>query len=105
MLQAQTQPPTFSLERPSRVSTTNRTSPVVRPRVHQKSSDGSSPGVDLATYRVAKDPGLLQAQIVQAIVSGVSARGVKEIKPNSPGVEKTNVFRLSQEARAFYKLI
>ncbi|EGF27379.1 IS256-like element ISRba10 family transposase [Rhodopirellula baltica] len=83
---------------PGRVLYEGEREDVVRPRVRQKSSDGSSHEVDLATYRVAKDPGLLQAQIVQAIVSGVSARGVKEIKPNSPGVKKTNVSRLWQEA-------
>ncbi|MDB4645266.1 IS256 family transposase, partial [Rubripirellula sp.] len=71
---------------------------VVRPRVRQKSSDGSSHEVELATYRVAKDPQQLQAQIVQAIVSGVSARGVEELKPDSPGVKKSNVSRLWQEA-------
>ncbi len=71
---------------------------VVRPRVRQKSCDGSSHEVELSTYRVAKDPQQLQEQIVQAIVSGVSARGVEEIKPNSPGVKKSNVSRLWQEA-------
>ncbi|QDT11444.1 Transposase, Mutator family [Planctomycetes bacterium K23_9] len=71
---------------------------VVRPRVRQQSCDGSSHEVELSTYRVAKDPGQLQAQIVQAIVSGVSSRGVQEIKPNSPGVRKSNVSRLWQEA-------
>lgn len=33
---------------------------VVRPRVRQKSGDGSSREVELATYRVAKDPQQLQ---------------------------------------------
>ena len=71
---------------------------VTRPRVRQKSGDGSSHEVELATYRVAKDPQQLQEQIVQAIVSGVSARGIEEIKPNSPGVKRSNVSRLWQEA-------
>ncbi|MBB3208269.1 transposase-like protein [Rhodopirellula rubra] len=71
---------------------------VVRPRVRQKSVDGSSHEVELTTYRVAKDPQQLQAQIVQAIVSGVSARSVEDIKPNSPGVKRSNVSRLWQEA-------
>lgn len=83
---------------PGRVLHEGEREDVVRPRVRQKSSDGFSHEVDLATYRVAKDSGLLQAQIVQAVVSGVSARGVKEIKPNSPGVKKANVSRLWQEA-------
>jgi len=71
---------------------------VVRPRVRQKSSDGVSHEVELTSYRVAKDPEQLQAQIVQAIVSGVSARSIEEIKPNSPGVKRSNVSRLWQEA-------
>ncbi|WP_146458909.1 IS256 family transposase [Rubripirellula tenax] len=71
---------------------------VVRPRVRQKSGDGSTDEVELATYRAAKDPQQLQAQIVQAIVSGVSTRGVEEIKPNSPGVKRSNVSWLWQEA-------
>jgi putative transposase len=71
---------------------------VVRPRVRQKCSDGASHEVELTSYRVAKDPEQLQAQIVQAIVSGVSARSIKEIKPNSPGVKRSNVSRLWQEA-------
>lgn len=71
---------------------------VTRPRVRQKSGDGSSHEVELATYRVAKDPQQLQEQIVQAIVSGVSARGIEEIKPNSPGVKRSNVSRLWLEA-------
>ena len=71
---------------------------VVRPRVRQKSSNGSSHEVELSTYRVAKDPQQLQAQIVQAIVSGVSSRGIEELKPNSPGVKKSNVSRLWKDA-------
>ncbi|AMV34967.1 Transposase, Mutator family [Pirellula sp. SH-Sr6A] len=71
---------------------------VVRPRVRQKSSDGTSCEVELASYRAAKDPQQLQAQIVQAIVSGVSSRAIEEIKPNSPGVKRSSVSRLWQEA-------
>jgi transposase-like protein len=67
-------------------------------RVRQKSSDGTGCEVELATYRAAKDPQQLQAQIVQAIVSGVSSRAIEEIKPNSPGVKRSNVSRLWQEA-------
>ena len=71
---------------------------VVRPRVRRKSEDGTDKEVELASYRVAKDPKQLQSQIIQAIVSGVSARGIQEIKPNSPGVKRSNVSRLWQEA-------
>lgn len=71
---------------------------VVRPRVRQQSGDGTSCEVELATYRVAKDPQQLRSQIVQAIVSGVSSRAIERIKPNSPGVKRSNVSRLWQEA-------
>jgi transposase-like protein len=71
---------------------------VVRPRVRQKSDDGSSHEVELASYRVAKDPQQLQSQIVQAIVSGVSSRAIEEMMPNSPGAKRSNVSRLWQEA-------
>ena len=71
---------------------------VVRPRVRQESGDGTSCEVELATYRVAKDPQQLRSQIVQAIVSGVSSRAIEQIKPNSPGVKRSNVSRLWQEA-------
>lgn len=71
---------------------------VVRPRVRRKAQDGTSEEVELASYRAAKDPAQLQSQIIQAIAAGVSTRGVQEIKPNSPGVKRTNVSRLWQEA-------
>jgi putative transposase len=71
---------------------------VVRPRVRRQSDDGTSCEVELATYRVAKDPQQLRSQIVQAIVSGVSSRAIEQIKPNSPGVKRSNVSRLWQEA-------
>ncbi len=71
---------------------------VVRPRVRCKSGDGNSQEVDLSSYRVARDPQQLQMQIIQAIVSGVSSRNIQQIKPNSPGVKRSNVSRLWQEA-------
>jgi len=71
---------------------------VVRPRVRVKSGEGTSEEVELTSYRVAKDPEQLQSQIVQAIVAGVSARDIQDVKPNSPGVKKSNVSRLWQEA-------
>ncbi|MBB3206184.1 transposase-like protein [Rhodopirellula rubra] len=66
--------------------------------MRQTSNEGSSHRVELSTYRVARDPQQLQAHIVQAIISGVSARGVEEIKQNSTGVKQSNVSRLWQEA-------
>ena len=52
----------------------------------------------MASYRLAEDPEQLQTQIVQSIVSGVSTRDVEAIKPSSPGVKRSNVSRLWQEA-------
>lgn len=71
---------------------------VIRPRVRQKSSEGGNEEVELVSYRVAKDPQQLQTQIIQAIVSGVSSRGVEDLKPDSPGVKRSNVSRLWKEA-------
>ncbi|MCM2369209.1 IS256 family transposase [Aporhodopirellula aestuarii] len=70
---------------------------VVRPRVRRRGDDGASHEVELATYRVAKDPSQLQTQIIQAIVSGVSSRSIEDIKPNSPEVSRSNVSRLWKE--------
>jgi len=67
---------------------------VVRPRVRQKASDGTSREVELASYTAAKDPQQLQTQIVQAIVSGVSSRAIEENHPKSPGVKRSSVSRL-----------
>ncbi len=83
---------------PGRVLYEGEREAVVRPRVRCKSDDGTSQEVELASYRIAKDPEQLQSQIVQAIVAGVSTRGVEEIKPSSPGVNRSNVSRLWQEA-------
>lgn len=71
---------------------------VVRPRVRSKSGDGSSQEIELLTYRTARDPAQLQSQIIRAIIFGVSTRDVQELKPNSPGVKRTNVSRLWQDA-------
>jgi hypothetical protein len=58
---------------------------VPRRRVRQKVPDGTSCEMELASCKAATDPQQLQAQIVQAIVSGISPRGIEEIKLNSPG--------------------
>jgi len=83
---------------PGRVLVDGEREAVVRPRVRCKGEDGASHEMELATYRAAKDPAQLQAQIIQAIIAGVSSRGAQEIKPNSPGVGRSNVSRLWQEA-------
>ncbi|MFT7629579.1 MAG: putative transposase [Mariniblastus sp.] len=66
---------------------------VIRPRVRKRNADGSSEEVVLATYRAAGDPTQLQDSIVSALMHGVSTRDVKKLKPNSPGVGKSNVSR------------
>ncbi len=57
---------------PGRVLYEGEREDVVRPRVRQKSDDGSSHEVDLASYQAAKNPQQLQSQIIQAIVAGVN---------------------------------
>jgi transposase-like protein len=73
---------------PGRVLVEGEQEEVVRPRVRRKGEDGSSCEVELATYRLAKDPAQLQAQIIQAIVTGVSGRSMQDLKPKSPGVSR-----------------
>ena len=64
---------------------------VVRPRVRKRNGDGSSDEVTLSTYEAARDPRQLQDSIIVALTHGVSTRDVKKVKPNSPGVGKSNV--------------
>ena len=83
---------------PGRILLDGEREEIVRPRVRSHSGDGASQETELLTYRIARDPEQLQSQIIQAIISGVSTRGVEEIKPNSPGVKRSNVSRLWQDA-------
>jgi transposase-like protein len=85
---------------PGRVLVEGEQEEVVRPRVRRKGEDGSSCEVELATYtyRLAKDPAQLQAQIIQAIVTGVSGRSMQDLKPKSPGVSRSSVSRLWESA-------
>jgi putative transposase len=66
---------------------------VTRPRVRKRNANGRSEEVVLATYQAAGDPSQLQDSIVNALMHGVSTRDVKKVKPNSPGVGKSNVSR------------
>jgi len=66
---------------------------VIRPRVRKRSDSGSSDEVVLATYTAARDPSQLQESIVSALMHGVSTRDVGKVKPNSPGVGRSNVSR------------
>ncbi len=66
---------------------------VIRPRVRKRNADGSSREVVLDTYQAAGNPHQLQESIVTALMHGVSTRDVKKVKPNSPGVGRSNVSR------------
>jgi putative transposase len=66
---------------------------VIRPRVRNRNADGSSDEIALETYQAANDPQQLQDSIVTALMHGVSTRDMKKVKPNSPGVGRSNVSR------------
>ena len=66
---------------------------VVRPRVRKRTEGSGSEEVVLATYEAARDPSQPQDSIVTALMHGVSTRDVQKIKPNSPGVGRSNVSR------------
>jgi transposase-like protein len=83
---------------PGRVLYEGEREEIVRPRVRKRAADGSSEEVELSTYRTANDPEQLQQAVIQAVVSGVSTRQVREVKPKSPGVGRSNVSQLWQEA-------
>jgi putative transposase len=69
---------------------------VVRPRVRQEQPNGSTTEVPLASYQSASNPEELQSSIVSALMAGVSTREIKQVKPHSPSVSKSNVSRLWQ---------
>lgn len=71
---------------------------IVRPRVRQNDTSDGSREINLATYQAANDPEKLTASIIQALASGVSTREMQNVKPASPGVGKSNVSRLWQQA-------
>lgn len=71
---------------------------VIRPRVRQLQADGSSREVQLASYASANDPEQLEGHVLQALMSGVSTRQMADVKPKSPGVSRSSVSRLWQDA-------
>jgi transposase-like protein len=83
---------------PGRVLYEGEREEIVRPRVRERSADGSSEEVELSTYRTANDPEQLQQAVIQAIASGVSTRSVRDVKPKSPGVGRSSVSTLWQDA-------
>jgi putative transposase len=85
---------------PGRVIHEGRREEVVRPRVRQSESNGSSSEVTLESYRSAGNPDELQASIISALMAGVSTREVKRIQPGAPGVGRSNVSRYWQKAGA-----
>jgi transposase-like protein len=81
---------------PGRVLVEGELEEVVRPRVRRQGEDGSSREVELASYRLAKDPAQLQAQVIRGSVAGVSGRSMQDLKPKYPGVSRSNVSRLRE---------
>ena len=83
---------------PGRVIFEGQREEVVRPRVRRRQRDGSTREVSLASYESARNPERLQASIVSALMAGVSTREMQNVKPDSPGVSKSNVSRHWQAA-------
>ena len=83
---------------PGRVLVDGQREEVVRPRVREEGAGGAQQEVKLATYQAAGDVEQLTASIIQALASGVSTREIKNVKPDSPGVSKSNVSRHWQQA-------
>ena len=81
---------------PGRILHEGQREEVVRPRVRRKRRDGSTAEVQLATYESARNPAALHDSIVNALISGVSTREVRQTHPKSPGVGRSNVSRLWQ---------
>ena len=71
---------------------------IVRPRVRREDESGQQEEVKLASYQAANDPASLTASIIQALASGVSTREMQKVKPGAPGVSKSNMSRLWQQA-------
>ena len=82
---------------PGRVLVDGQREEVVRPRIRQEDANGFQQEVNLGTYQAAGDPEQLTASIIQALASGVSTREIKNVKPDSPGVSKSNVSRHWQQ--------
>lgn len=85
---------------PGRVLVEGDREEVVRPRVRKRLAGGTSGEVELESYASANDPEQLQAHVIQALMAGVSTRDMSKVKPKSPGVSRSSVSRLWQEAGA-----
>jgi len=84
--------------RPGRVIFEGQREDVVRPRVRQRQTNGSTTEVSLASYESARNPERLQASIVTALMAGVSTRDIKHVQPDPQGTSKSNVSRYWQQA-------
>ena len=71
---------------------------LVRPRVRRTDESGKQQEVQLATYQAANDAEALTASIIRALASGVSTREMQNVKPDAPGVSKSNVSRHWKDA-------
>ena len=84
---------------PGRVIYEGSREEIVRPRVRQQNTDGSTSEVPLSSYHAASCPAQLRDSIVGALVAGVSTRDVADVQAaNAPGVSKSNVSRHWQAA-------
>jgi putative transposase len=83
---------------PGRVIFEGQREDVVRPRVRQRQTNGSTTEVPLASYESARNPERLQASIITALMSGTSTRDLKNVQPDPQGTSKSNVSRLWQQA-------
>ncbi|QDV25279.1 Transposase, Mutator family [Aureliella helgolandensis] len=71
---------------------------VTRPRVRERQEAGGSREVELLSYAAANNPEQLEKAVIQALKSGGSTRQMSVVKPKSPGVSRSSVSRLWQEA-------
>jgi len=82
---------------PGRVIFEGQREDVVRPRVRQRQTNGSTTEVPLTSYESARNPERLQASIVAALMAGVSTRQIKNVQPDPQGTSKSNVSRHWQQ--------
>ena len=83
---------------PGRVLVEGEREEVIRPRVRQRCMGGKTREVELESYASANDPKQLETHVIQAVLAGLSTREVAKVKSRSPGVSRSSVSRLWQEA-------
>lgn len=85
---------------PGTVLNEGRKEEVRRPRVRRRKGEGQSAEVRLSSYEAAQEPGHLEEMLLRALCAGVSARGQKDVYPESPANSKSSVSRLWQREGA-----